>query len=421
MIQPIKAPKTAWFLYWVNLEEPVPTGEDWMLPTLVIVCDRSGTPVAPPEVLEELDQARVENFLYKLFDRLGQPDRLHVTASEDWDAEAWRAFSADCKIDIRFQDVDPRSPDEISALTKTIVMRIGGQPQGPRANRELAAGLARTALRTRSPSKRSALLKLALERDPDCAPARIELADLEFQSGNWKSCLTAYEEVIKRESARWTGHHAWWTDTATRPYLRAIYGKAMTLWHLARYPLAARTLDELIALNPKDNQGARFLVPMLHLLGEAPERAATAFERYATNYPKDYAEPSFLFGWGLCYSLEGREQEARAKYIEGALRNIYLAPMLLEQDEPSKNLWFPNDRAEPAYAAEFIESYAVLWDREPGALRLLREIHEELQPRIAEIVAHRTRMADFQDQRYDPDYKQAWQELVTIDEKLMLP
>ncbi|MDX2080750.1 MAG: tetratricopeptide repeat protein [Terrimicrobiaceae bacterium] len=421
MIQPIKAPKSNWFLYWVHLEEPVPSGDDWFLPTLVIVCDRAGTPLAPPEMLEELDQTRIENFLYKLFDRLGQPDRLTITASDEWDPEAWKAFSADCKIDLRFQEIDARSPDEIRALTKTIVMRVGGQPQGPRATRELAAGLARTALRMRSPSKKSALLKLALDRDPDCAPARVELADLEFQNGNWKACLAAYEEVVKRESTRWTGHHAWWTDRATRPFLRAIYGKAMTLWHLARYPIAARTLEELLALNPKDNQGARFLIPMLHLLAEAPERAAAAFQRYAENYPKDYAEPSFLFGWGLCYSLEGREQEARAKYIEGSLRNIYLAPMLLEQDEPPKNLWFPNDRAEPGYAAEFIESYAVLWDREPGALRLLREIHEELQPRIAELVAHRSQMADFQDQRYDPDYKQAWQDLVAADEKLMLP
>ncbi len=420
MIQPLKTPKNNWFLYWVDLDEPLPAGDDWFLPTLVIVCDESGTPVAPPEVMEELDQARIENYLYKIFDKLGEPDRLSVSASDDWDGDSWQAFSADCKVDIRFQKVDARSPDELRALTKTLVLRAGRAGAGPAHSRAVAAGLARMAVRMRSPSKKAALLRLALEKDADCSAARIEIADMEFQSGNWKSCLGAYEEVIKRDGPRWSKvRGAWWTDRETRPFLRAIYGKAMTEWHLARYASSARTLEMLLAMNPTDNQGARFLIPMLHLLDESPERAAAYFTKYQTTYPGDYSEPSFLFGWGLCCSLDGREQEARAKYIEGSLKNIYIAPMLLEQEEPSRAIWMPNDRAEPGYAAEFIESYAVLWDREPGALRLLREIHNELQPRIRKIVEHRKQMADFQDQRYERDYKAAWQALVAEDEKLM--
>lgn len=422
MIQPLKAPKNNWFLYWVDLQEPLPSGADWILPTLVIVCDQSGTPVAPPEVLEELDQARVENYLYKIFDGSGQPDRLSIATSDEWDPDAWQAFSADCKLDIRFQTPDGRSPDDLQALTQTLVMRVAREGEGPVQNVEISAGLARTALRVRSPSKKLAVLKMALEKDPDCAVARIELADIEFQSGNWKSCLAAYDEVIAREAPKWTGGRSeWWIDRATRPYLRSIYGRAMTQWHLGRYTSSARTLEELLTLNPLDNQGTRFLIPMLHLLAESPERAAAAFQRYSERFVDDYSEPSFLFGWALSYSLEGLEQEARAKYLEGCLRNIYIAPMLLEQDEPPKSLWMPDDRAEPAYASDFIESYAVLWDREAGALRLLRELHAEIQPRIEQIVSHRTLMADFQDQRYDPEYKKTWQELVAEDERLIRP
>ena len=145
------------------------------------------------------------------------------------------------------------------------------------------------------------------------------------------------------------------------------------------------------------------------------------FEKYADKYPRDFSEPSFLFGWALTYSLEGKESEARAKYTEGILKNIYMAPMLLELDEPPRSLYLPNDRAEPNYAAEFVESYAVLWDKEPGALRLLREVYNELLPHIEKIVQHRGQMADFQDQRYEPDYKEAWQELVKKDESLTKP
>ncbi len=422
MIQPLKTPKTQWFLYWLDLQEPLPAGDEWFLPTLVIICDQTGTPVAPPEVLEELDHAKIENLLYRLFDKIGQPERLSVSASDDWDPETWRSFSADCKVEIRFQNVDDRTPEELGALTKTLVLRAGRDNRTVDGAR-MAQALARTATRMRSAGKKAALLHLALAKDPDCSAARVELADIEFQNGAWKSCLELYEEVIKRDTPHWVGRGpvAWWIDQATRPLLRSIYGKAMTEWHLARYGSAARTLERLLALNPKDNQGARFLVPMLHLLEENQERAQQAFERYAAQYEGDYSEPSFLFGWGLCHSLAGREQEARAKYIEGCLKNIYIAPMLLEQSEPPRGIWLPNDRAEPNYAAEFIESYAVLWDREPGALRLLREIQQEIAPRIEALVAHRLGMADFQDQRYEPDYKTAWQELVSEDERLMKP
>ena len=422
MIQPLKSPKNNWFLYWVDLEEPLPSGKDWFLPTIVIVCDQSGTPVASPEILEELDQTRVENYLYKTFDQIGTPDRLSVAASEDWDAEAWRSFSADCKLDIRFQNFDKRTPDDLRALTKTLVMRVGREPQGPVHAREMARGLVRTALRVRSQTKKTALLRLAVARDPECPEARIELADLDFQAGNFKACLLAYEEIADKESSRWHAKQtSWWIDRETRPYLRSLYGRAMTQWHLGRFAPAAKTLEDLLRLNPKDNQGTRFLVPMLHLLAESPERAAAFFDRYAGQYPRDFSEPSFLFGWALTYSLEGREIEARAKYSEGILKNIYLAPMLLELDEPPRSLWLPNDRAEPNYAAEFVESYAVLWDKEPGALRLLREVYNELIPRIETIVLHREQMTDFQDQRYEPDYKEAWQALVQKDESLTKP
>jgi tetratricopeptide (TPR) repeat protein len=419
MIQPLKSPKNHWFLYWVDLEEPLPTGQDWFLPTIVIVCDQSGTPVASPEILEELDQSRVENFLYKTFDQLGTPDRLSIASSEDWDAEGWQSFSADCKLDIRFQNFDKRTPEDLRALTKTLVMRVGREPHGPTHEREVARGLVRTALRVRSPSKKGALLRLAVKRDPECAAAQIELADLDFQAGNFKICLLAYEEISEKELSRWGAKRAaWWIDRDTRPYLRSLYGRAMTQWHLGRYAPAAKTLEGLLRLNPKDNQGARFLIPMLHLLAESPERAAAFFSRYSEQYPHDFSEPSFLFGWGLTYSLEGREAEAREKYSEGILKNIYLAAMLLELDEPPRSLWLPNDRAEPNYAAEFVESYAVLWDKEPGALRLLREVYNEWIPRIEKIVQHREQMTDFQDQRYEPDYKEAWKELVRKDETL---
>lgn len=423
MIQPLKSSKTNWLVSWIDLEEPVPSGTDFFLPTLLIVSDANGAPLGSPEVLEELDQLRVENYLIKLFEKLGTPDRLTVSMSEDWDDDAWKAFSQEQHVEIRFQKFDNREPEEIRALARTIVLKYARKETAAPLSTDVARGLVNTAMRIRSPRKKMALLRTALARDADCASARIELADAEFQHGNWKASLAAYDELVTREIPRWKDKRPnWWIDRETRPLLRALYGRAMTLWHQGRHADSAGQFEALLKLSPKDFQGARFFIPLLHLLSEDFEAAQIAFEQYAETYPGDYSEPSFTFGWALSLTLEGRETEALAKYREGMLKNVYIAPMLLEDPEPPRGgQWFPNDRAEPAYAGEFIDSYAILWDREPAALRLLREAWQEAIPRVEKIVALREQMADFQDQRYEPDYKKMWQQFVEEDDRLTTP
>jgi tetratricopeptide (TPR) repeat protein len=417
MIQPLKSSKTTWFVYWLDLEEPVPSGDDYFLPTLLIVCDHNGAPLDAPDILEELDQIRVENYLIKLFEKIGTPDRVTLCVSDDWDDEAWKTFSKDNNVDIRFQRFDRGGPEELRTLARTVVLRFAREAGAVPRSRDVARGLVNTALRVRSPRKKLALLRTALDRDADCSTARVELADVEFQHGNWKACLSAYDEVITRELPQWQARHPeWWIARETRPLLRAFYGRGMTLWHQGRHADAAAQFEALLELNARDNQGVRFFIPLLHLLAEDQEAATESFAFYEKKFPEDYAEPALLFGWGLCQSLDGDETGAMEKYRRAILKNIYIAPMLLEEAEPPRGLWHPNDRAEPGYASEFIDSYAVLWDRETGALRHLRDAWQEMQPRVKEIVALRERMADFQDQRYEPDYKKLWQKLVAEDE-----
>jgi tetratricopeptide (TPR) repeat protein len=418
MIQPIKSAKTSWTVFWVDLEEPLALGPDFILPTLMIVTDARGVPIAGPEVLEELDQVRVEDFLASLVERLGAPDRLLIGESEEWDQEAWQDFADDYRLNIQFTRFNRHDGKDIQVLTQKFAQTQGG-PETATAG-DVAAGLLNTALRVRSETKKIALLKKAIDNDADLSRARIELADAEFRAGDWSKSLRAYDEVIAREYPRWSGRSPqWWADLETRPYLRAIYGRAMTLWHQQRYPGAAETLADLLEINPLDHQGARFLVPMVHMLGDEFDAAQMAFDAYEKAYPGDYAEPSFLFGWGLLHAYFGRDAESLARYHAAILKNIYVAPLLLDAPAPPEQaIWQPSDRAEIGYAREFMESYAVLWERVPAGFRLLREALEDAQPRIEEIVELRVRMFDFQDQRYEPDYKRKWNELVARDEAL---
>ena len=60
-----------------------------------------------------------------------------------------------------------------------------------------------------------------------------------------------------------------------------------------------------------------------------------------------------------------------------------------------------------------------MWEREAQALRVLREAHEEASDALGELVERRTRMADYMNQHYDPEYRAKWNKLLDEDERLV--
>ncbi len=421
MIQPLPTRRAIWTLFWVGLDQPVPNRDGYFLPTLLVLCDSRGVPLAPPEILPELQQDRAEDFLERVLQEQGKPEQIIIASAPDWIPEDWKAFGKEVGVSIR---LDKEVKKGLVSLVE--MARNEWQAEGHRsetAPAEVAAGLVRTALTLQSPHRRTDYLRKALELDPTCAEAAIELADGEFQNGHWKVCAAQYEEIARRELPKWNSLPAseWWVQRATRPALRALLGLGMTRWQQGNYLEAVQVLRRLLQINPTDHQGVRFMLPFPWLLAEQLEEAARFFQEYDRTYPEDFAEPSFLFAWGFTLHASGDEQGSREKYRAGILKNIYLAPMLLDLEEPPTQLWFPTDRCQPNYAVEFVDSYATIWDRDPGATRPLREVWEESQPRIREIVAHRQRMLDFHDQRYDPQYRKKWQALLDEEERLTTP
>jgi len=51
-----------------------------------------------------------------------------------------------------------------------------------------------------------------------------------------------------------------WGHLNNRPFLRALKGFALCLWRQGEFDQARRSIERLLALNPPDNQGARFLL-----------------------------------------------------------------------------------------------------------------------------------------------------------------
>lgn len=426
MIQPLDTARNSWRLLWLDLEEPVPrttTAEAhaaegaYYLPTCLLVTTASGKPLCPPEIMEELDQPRAEQLLSRLFDEHGTPDRLTIAESDDWDTEAWRTFGLDCRIEISFGVLPTARPEDLRQAGRRIAQRLRGEGHHPPDL--IARGLVTTARRLKSPVKRSAYLRKAIEQDAECVLARIELADADYQAGRWAESRRGYQDVIVREERRFRGENPdWWEDSETRPYLRALYGRAMTQWHSGRFADTSRDLQKILTLNPRDNQGVRFLIPLVHLLAEQDDRAIESMRAYERDYPGDYCEPSLLFGKALALWKTGDEEAAATAYRTGMLKNLYIAPLLLDLPLPPSDIWHPNDRSEVSYAQDFIQSYAVLWDRDASALRFLGEVHASMANEIAKIVTLRRTMSEWQDQRYLRDFKAKWKEFTDLDEQL---
>lgn len=49
-----------------------------------------------------------------------------------------------------------------------------------------------------------------------------------------------------------------WSALYNRPYLRCLHGYGLCLWRLGRRDEAIAVFERILALNPNDNQGARF-------------------------------------------------------------------------------------------------------------------------------------------------------------------
>ncbi len=432
MIQPIRTSPILWTVEWLDLNEPCRSGAGVILPTLLFVFGgRQGKQELYRDMVAELDQRRLERLLGKLFLEHGNPDRLFLAGADEWDPTACEAFARDGNFELIIYEEDEQQLPGVVHLARSTRDALGEPIRlalaseiascGTERLREMAEGLAAQAAGMRSGRKRLAMLEKAVELDTKSPLALVSLAELEFQRGDATKSLSLHEKalVTQRSPRCPDGDPAWWTEPETRPALRALMGRAVCKWHLGNLTDATQDLELLLARNPRDNQGARFLLPLLYQLAQQQDEAMRFFHAYEKQYERDFYDPGMLFCWGLTLWQADDEIAAAEKYRGAQLRNIYIAPILLDRSEPPEDLWQPHDRAEPGYADEFCYSFGSLWDRDAAARRFLAECHERFAEDLAAITDLRRRMGEMQDQRYEPQHEELWQALVEEEKALL--
>jgi tetratricopeptide (TPR) repeat protein len=237
--------------------------------------------------------------------------------------------------------------------------------------------------------RRVQLARQALSMCPDCAEAYVILAEqagtLEDEAGYYAQAVAAGERMLGPDAfQRDCGH--FWGIVETRPYMRARQGLAQALAELGRIEEAVVHYQELLRLNPHDNQGIRYLLmPTLLELGRDADAA-----RLLKEYDEGTANWTYARAL-LAFRLSGKSAPPR-KELRAALRaNPHVPPYLLA-DEPlphveSYSLGSPEEavccaaelgpvfRATPG-AAEWLTSECRQYEKERDA-RLREKVRRE--------------------------------------------
>jgi tetratricopeptide (TPR) repeat protein len=248
---------------------------------------------------------------------------------------------------------------------------IEGGPHGPQAETPLdrAQEVIYKALEV-SGAEQVRLAREALKISPDCADAYVLLAENQptpeatipfYEQGVAAGQRALGEEAFQED----VGH--FWGILETRPYMRAREGLAQCLWSIGRLEDAVGHYQEILRLNPNDNQGVRY--SLLTLLLDL-DRDAEA-DRLMAAYDEETAHWAYSRVL-LTFRKEGDSPRA-AKLLKQASKANQHVPAYLLGIEP-----LPTEM--PAYismggkeeAVDYVVGNRRVWLNTPGAITWLR-------------------------------------------------
>ncbi|HYG89952.1 MAG TPA: tetratricopeptide repeat protein [Azospirillum sp.] len=219
---------------------------------------------------------------------------------------------------------------------------------------------------------RSYLAALAelIGRQPDFIDAHAHLGFALLEQGKTRKALDAClrgiaigEAVIPQGFAGTVK----WGYLENRPFLRALHGAALCQLRLRRRDEAARLMERMLAYNPDDNQGMRYLLGSEYLRLGKRDKARPLFEAESASYPPYHYELALL------HIETGNWAAAATSLRRGFCANSYIAELLGGNPDPAPlAIWHGSYFAEPELAKEYLADYGDLWRRRPDAVAFVR-------------------------------------------------
>ena len=319
---------------------------------------------------------------------LAIPDLLKPPSFQEWiklgfepDRRAHERMFAD--MERYFHEHPPASIDEMNEATTRLFTgkKIDDLVTQPVTPVQRAQELCFAAFDTYG-RRRVQLARQSLEISPDCADAYVILAEqagtLEAEFEYYTQGVAAGQRALGPESFDEHAGH-FWGVSSTRPYMRARFGLAQCLEQLGRIEEAADHYQEMLRLNPGDNQGVRYvLMPRLLQLGRDVEAARLLKESDEQSANWAYARAL------LAFRLSGKSAAARGQLREAFRTNPHVPELLLEAESPPMPPHYsPGSFEEAVVCAEELRP---AFSQTEGALDWMAS---ELRQREKEVAARR--------------------------------
>ncbi|MBC7237228.1 MAG: tetratricopeptide repeat protein [Chloroflexi bacterium] len=262
-------------------------------------------------------------------------------------------------------------PSETGADVSQAQMELEGEREGvDKAALEEAQELICEAWE-QTGKRRVALARAALEICRDCADAYVILGE---EAESWEEAcnyfrrgVEAAERALGLEAfVKHAGH--FWNLFEARPYMRAKLSLADCLFHSGQYEEAVQHFEELLHLNPNDNQGVRYWYALCLFAMNDNEALGRLLDRYAWDVTAPWTYTRAL--WAYRVRGPGRARTALQRALES---NPYVPDYLLGRKEIPRDLPDYVGIGSDEEAAAVAEAIGEAWEETPGALNWLRE------------------------------------------------
>lgn len=131
--------------------------------------------------------------------------------------------------------------------------------------------------------KRRQLAEAALHMNPNLPDSYLILSEYaqsdEEKESLLKQGIAAGEKELGSDFFKNASGH-FWGIIETRPYMRVKFAYALHLFEQSKWNEAIKVFEELLKLNPNDNQGARYLLLTCYLQANRLKEAAELLETY---------------------------------------------------------------------------------------------------------------------------------------------
>ena len=241
--------------------------------------------------------------------------------------------------------------------------------------RAAAQELAYDAMEAGDANTAAQLCRRALEIHPDCVDALNLLADIECDLV--KDFVEAKRRAVEAgrcdlgDSYIQEMKGGFWLELDTRPYMRALAGLADALQQWGRpehINEAIGIYEQMLELNPNDNQGVRDILAALYLQTKRYDNATALLTRYKEDWMAVPCWARVL----LAYST-GDEDKAAALLQKARQQNPHVELYLTGQKRRPRtrpDYYSPGEDTEAVFCSDTLWE---AWKKHPIAIRWLKQ------------------------------------------------